>query len=204
MRRRLSSLAWRKLEEGAVWSTAVPKPWKKAAVGASNGAQMLRAERLVSPEVLSSARALLPGLRFDRDADSVDRSPTFELRWVHAGRYTHRGLENVFKETVETRILPLLRNSSLLSHISGLSGELVLCEALIRVYEEGARRVHPAHYDADALVTAVLEIDTSSEGAPSFEGAGFYVQPGAHVSSRIPITMGSGDVIAHSFDLQHG
>ena len=109
--------------------------------------------------------------------------------------------------------------------------DLVLCEALLRVYDEGARRVHPAHYDADALVTAVVELDTAplasagsgggggsagSSGGGSvgsgsagsgvgkgFGGPGFYVQPGAHVSTRVPIALSPGDVIAHSFDLQH-
>ena len=34
--------------------------------------------------------------------------------------------------------------------------------------------MHPAHYDTDALVTAVLEIDLPGG---SFTGPGFYVQP---------------------------
>ena len=41
---------------------------------------------------------------------------------------------------------------------SNRTDELVLCEALVRTYDEGQRRVHPAHYDGDALVTAVLEL----------------------------------------------
>ena len=57
---------------------------------------------------------------------------------------------------------PLLRRSPLGCAATAAGGDLVLCEALVRVYEEGARRVHPAHYDADALVTAVLELDAST------------------------------------------
>ena len=75
----------------------------------------------------------------------------------------------------------------------------MLCEALVRYYEDGRRRVHPAHFDADALVTAVFEVSPPD----GFEG-GFYVQPGAHVSSRLPVRLEAGEVIAHSFDLQHG
>ena len=37
--------------------------------------------------------------------------------------------------------------------------------------------------------------------APS---AGFYVQPGPHAASRLPIALAPGDLIAHSFDTQHG
>lgn len=47
-------------------------------------------------------------------------------------------------------------------------------------------------------------VSNSTSGAPGFGGPGFYVQPGAHVSSRLPIRLAAGDLIAHSFDLQHG
>ena len=186
---------------------------------------MLRAERLVPAEAMEAARRLVLGLDgqrssgasvehgfpLDRDEDSVDGSPTFECRWVAEGQYTHAGLAAIFQPFVEERLLPLLRRSPLGS-LPGGGGELVLCEALVRMYDEGARRVHPAHYDADALVTAVLELDTCAEAAGSgavsggrgFSGPGFYVQPGAHVSTRLPIAMAPGDVVAHSFDLQHG
>ena len=136
-------------------------------------------------------------LHFDRDADSVDGAPTFEVRWVSHGRYTNRKLAELFRPTIEKQVLPLLRHSPL--HVSK---ELVLCEALVRMYEDGARRMHPAHFDGDALVTAVFELPIAQ-----YSGNGFYVQPGAHPSSRIALTaelQGAGDVIAHSFDLQHG
>ena len=212
--RRSSSLAWRRLHgEAAVWEARLAKPWRTPP---AEGAYMLRAEGLVPVETMEAARrlALDPGLRLDRDDDSVDGSPTFELKWVSEGQYTHPGLASVFQDMVEAQLLPLLKRSPLARGV-----DLVLCEALLRVYDEGARRIHPAHYDADALVTAVLEIDTSPRGdrctaadgrasdcraAKGFDGPGFYVQPGAHVSSRLPISLAPGDVIAHSFDLQHG
>jgi hypothetical protein len=40
------------------------------------------------------------------------------------------------------------------------------------MYDEGARRVHPAHYDADALVTAVLELDTRTHVSERGGGGG--------------------------------
>jgi hypothetical protein len=39
---------------------------------------------------------------------------------------------------------------------------------------------------------------------PSDASPAFYVQPGAHVSTRVPIPLGRGDLVAHSYDLQHG
>ena len=103
----------------------------------------------MAPEVMAAARTLVGSLQWDRDTDSVDGSPTFEVLWVRDDKYRHKGLADVFQETVETKLLPLVRGCSKL-HKSA-SGELVLCEALVRMYAEGQRRVHPAHYDTDAL-----------------------------------------------------
>ena len=164
---------------------------------------LIKAEQLVPPKTMAAARALMldPSTRFDCDSDSVDGNPTFEIRWVAEGEYTHAGLETIFRDFVDERLLPLVRSSSLVA----ADQPLVLCEALVRMYNVDERRVHPAHYDADALITAVLELDTTdgSTSAKGFTG-GFYVQPGAHVESRVPLSLDPGDVLAHSFDLQHG
>ena len=167
-------------------------------------------------------------------------------------------------------MLPLLRSSLLLEGWTGggdadaHAQRLVLCEALLRVYAPGQRRVHPAHYDADALVTSMFEVDCGGSGggaplvrarvrlgsglakavfggggggaplrtsallclpsapalhllctrsaralhaplhAPCAPPAGFYVQPGPHAASRLPIALAPGDLLAHSFDMQHG
>lgn len=194
------------------------------------------AQRVIPDHVMAEARALVqkfPALGLDRDADSVDGAPTLEVMWVLDGKYIHYPLSKIFKTTVEEKLLPLIQRQYEL-HGMADGSKLVLCEALLRVYEHGARRVHPAHYDRDALVTAMFEIDTRSPDAchpeslmsdaradlagpklmdsqaertadsHGFEGQGFYVQMGAHRSSRMPIVMAPGDVMAHSFDLQHG
>ena len=54
-------------------------------------------------------------------------------------------------------------------------------------------------YDADALLTAMFEVEVPVDAPPSF-----YIQPDAHVSSRVPVALARGDVIAHSYDTQHG
>ena len=234
------SLSWQCLPEApsSEWvthQTEVPKPWLVHKEGAPHhrGAIMLHAASLVPRAVLDQACQLVEtSLQFDGDDDSVDGLPTFECRWVAEGQYTHPGLADIFRPTIEQRLVPWLRRSKLAAQIHGYNEDnLVLCEALVRMYEEGSRCVHPAHYDGDALVTAVFELpmgtrhshveggvgDGRSSGSGSgssggehdrraggFQGAGFYVQPGAHVSTRLPIRLTPGDVVAHSFDLQHG
>ena len=168
----------------------VPTPWKGA------DALVLRARDIVPTDVLDAVRTLLPRLSYDRDEDSVDGKPAFQVQFVRDGRFVHRQLGAMLEETLTTRLLPLLRRSRLLE---GKAADLVLCEALLRVYDEGHRRVHPAHYDADALCTAMFEVDAADDAPPAF-----FVQAGAHVSSRAPVALGRGDVVAHSFDVQHG
>ena len=216
--------------------TTIPKPWLRRKPTAEEctppGSCLVVAEQLFPPEVMAAARRLVmatdasgrPMLQFDQDADSVDGAPTFEVSWVRRGCYTNKPLADIFRESIETRLLPLLQQLPELHGMSGADGrQLVLCEALLRMYREGERRVVPAHFDSDALVTAVVEIDCSSSSSSSsgaeqaasqqqqgglcasgFSGPGFYVQEGAHVSSRRPISLAPGDVAAHSYDLQHG
>ena len=45
----------------------------------------------------------------------------------------------------------------------------------------------------------MFEVETIEAAPPSF-----YIQSGAHVSTRVPIALAPGDLIAHSYDTQHG
>ena len=104
------------------------------------------------------------------DVDSVDGTPMCQVQFIEQGQWTHPLLQKVFQHAVETKVLPLLRNSLLLEGWAGggdadaHAQRLVLCEALLRVYAPGQRRVHPAHYDADALVTSMFEVDCGGGG----------------------------------------
>ena len=194
-------LDWTATATPGVTLAKVAKPWRTAeATPGRDTASLVVAEKLLSDEVLSAARSEIARLSFDRDADSVDSCPTFEVSWVREGKYHHAGLARVFRRTIEEKLTPLLQAMPDLHGLADGDG-LVLCDALVRTYDEGQRRVHPAHYDSQAKVTAVLEIDM---GCGGFSGPGFYVQPDAHVSSRQAVTLTAGDVCAHSFDLQHG
>ena len=258
-------LSWTSRRAEPVSYTRVPKPWKLGQREADEGALMLHAPSVVAPEVLAEARKAIPCLHLDRDVDSVDGKPMFQVQFIEQGQWTHPLLQKVFQHAVETKVLPLLRSSLLLEGWAGggdadaHAQRLVLCEALLRVYAPGQRRVHPAHYDADALVTSMFEVDCGGGGGAAplirlrlgpglvevgFGGggggaplrssarplhplctrsahplhaplrtlctplcapsAGFYVQPGPHAASRLPIALAPGDLLAHSFDMQHG
>ena len=107
----------------------MPKPWKKTQSNTDDGALLIKAEQLVPAETMTKARALLldPSLRFDSDSDSVDGSPTFEIRWAAGGQYTHDGLRAIFESVVSSQLLPLAERLA--------NRKLVLCEALARMYD---------------------------------------------------------------------
>ena len=163
-------LSWASRRPEPISYTRVPKPWKLGQREADEGALMLHAPSVVAPEVLSEARKAIPCLHLDRDVDSVDGKPMFQVQFIEQGQWTHPLLQKVFQHTVETKVLPLLRSSLLLEGWAGggdadaHAQRLVLCEALLRVYAPGQRRVHPAHYDADALVTSMFEVDCGGGG----------------------------------------
>ena len=163
-------LSWASRRPEPISYTRVPKPWKLGQREADEGALMLHAPSVVAPEVLAEARKAIPCLHLDRDVDSVDGKPMFQVQFIEQGQWTHPLLQKVFQHTVETKVLPLLRSSLLLEGWAGggdahaHAQRLVLCEALLRVYAPGQRRVHPAHYDADALVTSMFEVDCGGGG----------------------------------------
>ncbi|CAE7455284.1 esiB, partial [Symbiodinium sp. CCMP2456] len=68
-----------------------------------------------------------------------------------------------------------------------------------RGYLPQERRSHAAHYDGHAFATAVLGLSDPS----GYEG-GLYLQPGPQISSRRTVRLEPGDLLVHSFDLQHG
>ncbi|CAE7280253.1 unnamed protein product, partial [Symbiodinium microadriaticum] len=129
---------------------------------------------------------------YDTDADSVDSCPTFEFYPFQRGRWKNEALRTLLEDVVERRLLPYVRQRF---------GEerMALSEVLVRRYLPEERRTHAAHYDGHAFATAVLGLSDPS----GYEG-GLYLQPGPHVSSRRTVRLEPGDLLVHSFDLQHG
>ena len=70
---------WAATSQPGVSRMQVPRTWR---LGPDDGACVVLAEGLFPPEVMERAAALLPALRFDLDADSVDNQPTFEIQWM--------------------------------------------------------------------------------------------------------------------------
>jgi hypothetical protein len=106
-----------------VHSMGIQKAWSR-----DSPAMLYRADQLVEQDTLDATLRLLQSLSFDLDSDSVDNLPSFETRWVSAGKYTHSGLESLLRKTVEERIIPFVH--------SELGDRLCLCEAIIRTYNE--------------------------------------------------------------------
>eukprot|EP00435_Cladocopium_sp_Y103_P017937 s3003_g4.t1 len=72
-------------------------------------------------------------------------------------------------------------------------------DILVRRYIPGERRSHAVHFDGHAYVTAVLGISDPE----NYQG-GLYIQPDPGVASRTYFRIEPGDLLVHSFDLQHG
>lgn len=126
------------------------------------------------------------------DADSVDSNPTFEYYPFRQGTWLDDGLRDVLEPFINLTVLPYVRKRYACKTAA-------LADILVRRYIPGERRTHAVHFDGHALVTAVLGLCDPCE----YEG-GLYIQPEAHASSRKFFRIAPGDLVVHSFDLQHG
>jgi len=126
------------------------------------------------------------------DSDSVDQSPTFEYYPYQNGEWMDKVLQPLLENFIDERVLPYVRECY-------GSPNCCISDILVRRYLPGERRTHVSHFDGKAFVTAVLGLSDPD----SFEG-GLYVQPGPGVSSRMFFRIEPGDLVVHSFDLQHG
>jgi len=93
---------------------------------------------------------------------------------------------------VQERLLPYVHERYACSTVA-------LDQVLVRRYLPGERRTLGVHFDVHAYVTAVLGLSDPSEYV-----GGLYLQPTAHSSSQTFFRIGPGDLVVHSFDLEHG
>lgn len=126
------------------------------------------------------------------DPDSVDRTPTFEYYPFQNGQWVDQVMKPLLEDAIETKVLPYIRERY------GCP-DCAIADILVRRYLPGERRTHAVHFDGHAFVTAVLGLSNPDE----YDG-GLYVQPGADVASRMFFRIEPGDLVVHSFDLQHG
>ena len=144
-------------------------------------------------------------LSYSEQPDSVDGRPAHELYAIERGQAQHPELCFLLRPVIHHRVLPAVRR------YLGIE-PLAICTALLRRYQPGARRLHPAHFDAHALATVVVSLSEAS----AYEG-GLYVQSSAHFPDRlfVPLARGTslhsstccspvctGDAFAHTFDLR--
>jgi len=143
----------------------------------------------VAAEVLSQVKR---SVSYDTDEDTVDTRATFEFYPCRNGKWSDEGLRGLLEPFVEGSLLPYCRARY------GRSG-CALCDVLVRRYLPGERRGHDVHFDSHAFVTAVLGLSDSAE----YEG-GLYGQPGPDSNTRHFFKLEPGDLVVHSFNLQHG
>ncbi|CAE7587298.1 ybeQ [Symbiodinium natans] len=130
--------------------------------------------------------------RFSVEPDSVDKTPTFEYYPFQAGEWVDDAMRSLLEETIESRFLPYVRQRYGCRFCA-------VSDILVRRYLPGERRTHAVHFDGHAFVTAVLGLSRPD----SYQG-GLYIQPDAAVASRMYFRLEPGDLLVHSFDLQHG
>ncbi|CAE7360193.1 ybeQ, partial [Symbiodinium necroappetens] len=129
---------------------------------------------------------------FSAAPDSVDKTPSFEYYPFRDGAWADDGMRRLLEETIELQLLPYVRQRYGCRFCA-------VSDILVRRYLPGERRTHAVHFDGHAFVTAVLGLSN-----PDGYQGGLYIQPDADVSSRMYFRLEPGDLLVHSFDLQHG
>lgn len=164
-----------------------PKPWS------SDPFQFSQLRALLTPEevgrILASAKQ---SDAYETLLDTVDDLPTFEFYPLRNGEWADPEMQAALGPIIEDRILPYVRERY--SCPSCAVGDV-----LVRRYLPGERRTHAMHFDSNAFATAVVGLSDPDD----YEG-GLFLQPGPHASSRQYPRLEVGDVLVHSYDLQHG
>jgi len=155
--------------------------------------RFFRLRGLLEPhEVREVLACALKSEAYATDADSVDQMPSFEYYPLSHGAWVDPDMEVALGEALQTRIVPYVRERY------GCPS-CTVATMLVRRYLPGERRAHSVHFDSQAYVTAVLGLSDPED----FEG-GLYIQPGPSAYSRLYPRLEPGDLLLHSFDLQHG
>jgi len=140
-------------------------------------------------EILACA---VESLDYNIIPDSVDRMPSFEYYPFRQGRWIDDRMRSALEGLMEERVLPYVRERF------GCP-DCAIADVLVRRYLPGERRTHQTHFDGHAMVTAVLGLSDPDD----YQG-GLYLQPESSPSSRLFPRIEPGDMLVHSYDLQHG
>lgn len=145
--------------------------------------------------LVAAALAAVRELAFDDHTDEADWLPAFEVYIRERTEALPGVAPDVLHLTVdqlERAVLPFVRDSY-------RCPECVACTAFVRRYLPQERVRVPPHFDITAFTTVILPLSP----AENYTG-GFFVQPTAHVDSRLFVPLESGDVAIHDFTLNHG
>lgn len=173
--------------EGTELASTTPAPWHSKSFQLYQLKRMLTAEE--ATEILEIARS---HPSYEMELDTVDEMPTFEYYPLRDGTWEDQQMQQALEHIIQDRILPYMREQF----------DCPACmvgDVLVRRYVPGERRTHALHFDSHAFATAVLGLSDPDD----YEG-GLFVQPGPHASSRRFPFIDVGDLLVHSFELQHG
>jgi len=152
-----------------------------------------RLRSVISKEEAQEMLQLLPK-QFSTIADSVDKLPSHEYyieNYADGGPFAGDALVNLSHSVIEMRLLPYIRQKYACPQCRS-------CVSLVRRYQAGERMSHPAHYDRQAFITAMISLTSSGT---DFTG-GLYVRslPGTEQF----VDTQAGEAIIHQSDLEHG
>lgn len=123
---------------------------------------------------------------------AIGRMASFEYNVMIEGVWADLDMEQALSVALDSRILPYVRERC--GCPTGAAASV-----LVRRYVPGERRSHELHFDSEAVATAVVGLSDPSE----FKG-GLFIQPGPKADERAHAPLEPGDVLVHSWDLQHG
>lgn len=188
-------------------------------------ASVLTIPKAIPREITLQIRHLLEQNEYyDRDPDSVDGMPTFELfidgapvvevenendsmsksldldpNSSHRRATLRTQFRNLTQHYIEQVLTPLVRQEYPNFCQSSRPDRLCMpCHSLVRRYRHGERQSHATHLDAQALVTVVVSL---SEYGRDYQG-GLYVSTG--LGQKQFLKLNEGDAAMHQSNLFHG
>lgn len=148
----------------------------------------------VGEDITANALAEAQELQMDDHDDEADWLPAYEAFIMEKANMIPglgHGLQAAVK-ALEAATLPFVKDT--------YNCEMCMaCTAFTRRYLQQERVRVPAHFDVTAYATVILPLSPSR----NYSG-GFFVQPTAHVDSRLFVPLELGDIAVHDFTLNHG
>lgn len=146
-------------------------------------------------EVVANALNAIAELEFDEHNDEADWLPAFEV-YIRERSEPVPGAApealHVAVDHIDRDIMPFVREAYGCPNC-------VLCTSFVRRYLPNERVRVPAHFDVTSFSTIVMPLTPLA----NYSG-GFYVQPTAHIDSRLFVPVEEGDVAIYDFTLNHG